>query len=287
RRRQHLRGSAAKRRGIAGHSATARGDAATGQPGGGGADAHPALRRPRSHGLQAGALCQCGAAGRRAGHADGAAPPQARGRARRGWAGGQLQRAPAAGQQAVLRRPRKALRHQGQGMSTQPLAEEDADDDRPLTDQLFEQLSEAIVAGTFAAGAKLSEPRLAAQYGVRRGPVREAIRRREERRLVTRTPRQGVRVVVPTPEDALELFTIREVLEGLAARQAAENALDSEIDALRAMLAHHREALSQPDAMVYWQATANSDFHFMVARIGRNQHLFDLLCGEYYTLFRL
>jgi len=172
-------------------------------------------------------------------------------------------------------------------MSTQPLAEEDADDDRPLTDQLFEQLSEAIVAGTFAAGAKLSEPRLAAQYGVSRGPVREAIRRLEERRLVTRTPRQGVRVVVPTPEDALELFTIREVLEGLAARQAAENALDSEIDALRAMLAHHREALSQPDAMVYWQATANSDFHFMVARIGRNQHLFDLLCGEYYTLFRL
>lgn len=172
-------------------------------------------------------------------------------------------------------------------MSTQPLAEEDADDDRPLTDQLFEQLSEAIVAGAFAAGAKLSEPRLAAQYGVSRGPVREAIRRLEERRLVTRTPRQGVRVVVPTPGDALELFTIREVLEGLAARQAAENALDSEIDALRAMLAHHREALSQPDAMVYWQATANSDFHFMVARIGRNQHLFDLLCGEYYTLFRL
>jgi len=172
-------------------------------------------------------------------------------------------------------------------MSTQPLAEEDADDDRPLTDQLFEQLSEAIVAGTFAAGAKLSEPRLAAQYGVSRGPVREAIRRLEERRLVTRTPRQGVRVVVPTPGNALELFTIREVLEGLAARQAAENALDSEIDALRAMLAHHREALSQPDAMVYWQATANSDFHFMVARIGRNQHLFDLLCGEYYTLFRL
>lgn len=160
-------------------------------------------------------------------------------------------------------------------------------DDRLLTDQLFEQLSEAIVLGTFAAGTKLSEPRLAAQYGVSRGPLREAIRRLEERKLVTRAPRQGVRVVAPTPGDALELFAIREVLEGLAARQAAENATDAEIADLRAMLAHHRDALSKPDAMVYWQATANSDFHFMIARMGRNQHLFDLLCGEYYTLFRL
>ena len=169
-----------------------------------------------------------------------------------------------------------------------PAANEDeSNGDRLLTDHLFEELSEAIVIGTFAPGSKLSEPRLAAQYGVSRGPLREAIRRLEERRLVTRLPRQGVRVVVPTPEDALELFTIREVLEGLAARHAAENGTDAEIGELRAMLARHHEALSQPDAMIYWQATANSDFHFMVARIGRNQHLFDLLCGEYYTLFRL
>ncbi|MET3897188.1 DNA-binding GntR family transcriptional regulator [Devosia sp. UYZn731] len=172
-------------------------------------------------------------------------------------------------------------------MST--LADENHDpaDDRLLTDQLFDQLSEAIVTGTFAPGSKLSEPRLAAQYGVSRGPIREAIRRLEERKLVTSAPRQGVRVVVPTPEDALELFTIREVLEGLAARHAADNATDAEIEDLRTMLAGHRQALSKPDAMVYWQATANSDFHFMVARIGRNQHLFNLLCGEYYTLFRL
>ncbi|MBJ6988422.1 MULTISPECIES: GntR family transcriptional regulator [unclassified Devosia] len=169
----------------------------------------------------------------------------------------------------------------------QILGPSEGTDERLLTDQLFEQLSEAIVLGTFAPGAKLSEPRLAAQYGVSRGPLREAIRRLEERKLVTRAPRQGVRVVVPTPSDALELFTIREVLEGLAARQAAEHATDAEINELRAMLQRHRGALSEPDALVYWQATANSDFHFMIARVGRNQHLFDLLCGEYYTLFRL
>lgn len=156
-----------------------------------------------------------------------------------------------------------------------------------LADSLFDRLSEAIVTGEFAAGSKLSEPRLATRYGVSRGPLREAIRRLEERKLVTRLPRQGVRVIVPTSTMAAELFRIREVLEGLAAREAARNATKNEVAELRAMLATHARALAEPNAMLYWQATANSDFHFMIARIARSQHLFDLLCGEYYTLFRL
>ncbi len=166
------------------------------------------------------------------------------------------------------------------------LMEED-DDIRSLSDSLFEQLSEAIVRGEFPAGTKLSEPRLATRYGVSRGPLREAIRRLEERKLVTRTPRQGVRVVVPSRKLAIELFHIREVLEGLAAREAARHATASDVRELRAMLKLHRQALAEPDAMVYWQAKANSDFHFLISRIAGNSHLFDLLCGEYYTLFRL
>lgn len=164
---------------------------------------------------------------------------------------------------------------------------ENEEDSRSLSDLLFEQLSEAIVRGEFPAGTKLSEPRLATRYGVSRGPLREAIRRLEERKLVTRTPRQGVRVVVPSRKLAIELFHIREVLEGLAAREAARHATSDDVAELRAMLKKHRQVLSEPDAMVYWQARANSDFHFLIARIARNSHLFDLLCNEYYTLFRL
>jgi DNA-binding GntR family transcriptional regulator len=157
----------------------------------------------------------------------------------------------------------------------------------PLTDLLFERLSEAIVSGEFAAGSKLSEPRLAARFGVSRGPLREAIRRLEERKLVTRTLRQGVRVIVPSRSAAIELFEVREVLEGLAAREAALRRTPAEVEELRAMLARHAEVLASPDAMVYWQATANTDFHFLIARIARNGRLFDLLCGEYYTILRL
>ncbi len=167
------------------------------------------------------------------------------------------------------------------------LVEEEGEDGRPLADALFTSLSEAIVRGEYAPGAKLSEPRLAAHYGVSRGTLREAIRRLEERKLVQRSPRQGVRVVNPSMEAAVELFKIREVLEGLAAREAARHCTAEEAATLKAMLAGHRKALEQPDAMLYWQDTANSDFHFFIARIARSAQLFDLLCNEYYTLFRL
>jgi DNA-binding GntR family transcriptional regulator len=170
---------------------------------------------------------------------------------------------------------------------TPPLAPVTDEPAPSLVDTLFERISEAIVKGELEPGSKLSEPRLAARYGVSRAPLREAIRRLEERKLVVRTPRQGVRVVVPSLSAAIELFKIREVLEGLAAREATRHARPQEIARLRDMLAQHRQALEQPDAMVYWQATANADFHFLVARIARSEHLFDLLCNEYYTLFRL
>jgi DNA-binding GntR family transcriptional regulator len=172
-----------------------------------------------------------------------------------------------------------------------PTAQLDPDDvaldpHSSLADALFERLSEAIVQGEFAPGVKLSEPRLAARFGVSRGSLREAIRRLEERKLVTRTLRQGVRVIVPSRTAAIELFKIREALEGLAASEAAIYRTPADIKELRTMLARHAEDLARPDAMVYWQTTTNADFHFLVARIARNQRLFDLLCGEYYTIMR-
>ena len=158
---------------------------------------------------------------------------------------------------------------------------------RSLSETLFEQLSEAIVRGEFAPGQKLSEPRLAARFGVSRGSLREAIRRLEERRLVTRSPRQGVRVVAPNGQKAIELMLMREVLEGLAAREAARRVTPPEVAELRAMLARHRQTLGDPEALVYWQERVDSDFHFAVARFSGNGELCALLCEAYYPLLRL
>src|ERR1700736_964147 len=94
--------------------------------------------------------------------------------------------------------------------------------ERTLAQQLFRQISDAIISGDLPAGAKLSEPILARHYGVSRGPLREALNRLQERRLVTRSPHVGARVATLSAQVLEETFVVREALEGMAARQAAE-----------------------------------------------------------------
>src|SRR6266568_8200404 len=98
-----------------------------------------------------------------------------------------------------------------------------------LAEQLYRKLGDAILAGDLAPGAKINEPALARHYGVSRGPLREALHRLQERKLVTRSANQGPRVVKPSAEVLAELFVVREALEGMAARLAAINATDAEI----------------------------------------------------------
>ncbi|MBS7701285.1 GntR family transcriptional regulator [Chelatococcus sp. YT9] len=164
---------------------------------------------------------------------------------------------------------------------------DDADDDgQTLSDRAFRQISDAIVRGEIEPGAKLSEPDLSRRLGVSRGPLREAIRRLEERRLVTRSPRLGARVVVITPEMISETFAIREVLEGLAAREAAARITDVQVDELYAMLQTHEVQLDL-DSRAYVQNGADEDFHFAIVRYSGSASLFHLLCDEYYQLIRL
>src|ERR1700676_3332633 len=111
-----------------------------------------------------------------------------------------------------------------------------------LAEQVFWRLSAAILAGELAPGAKISEPALARQYGVSRGPLREALHRLQERKLITRSPNQGPRVVKPSAEVLAELFMVREALEGMAARLAATNATDAEIARLRAAVTDNAAA---------------------------------------------
>ena len=69
-------------------------------------------------------------------------------------------------------------------------------DERLTTaDRILNQLSDAILRGELGPGEKLSEPELARQLGTSRAPLREAIRRLEERKLVTRAPHVGARVM--------------------------------------------------------------------------------------------
>src|SRR5947207_2296435 len=72
---------------------------------------------------------------------------------------------------------------------------------RALVDETVARLERAIVTGELSQGQKLSEQALSARFGISRGPLREAVRTLEGRRLVERTPFSGVRVVRLSVDD--------------------------------------------------------------------------------------
>src|SRR5436190_9450652 len=85
-----------------------------------------------------------------------------------------------------------------------------------LSDNLRAQLIAAIVEGELSPGSKVNEVALAHQYGVSRGPLREALRNLEGLRLLERRPHAGARVVELGREQLDEIYLIREALEGMA-----------------------------------------------------------------------
>jgi len=161
--------------------------------------------------------------------------------------------------------------------------------ERTLAQQLFRRISEAIIRGDLAAGSKISEPVLARQYGVSRGPLREALHRLEERRLVTRIPHVGPRVTTFSLTMLREIFVVREALEGMAAHEAARHGTTQEIAAIRA--AHERYKREQRESVAdappsFRLGSADADFHFLVAQASHNPTLITLLCSDLDLLLR-
>ncbi|HCE39516.1 MAG TPA: GntR family transcriptional regulator, partial [Alcanivorax sp.] len=103
---------------------------------------------------------------------------------------------------------------------------------RTLADRVFTRLQDDIVRGEIPPGSKVSETELAGRYGVSRGPLREAIRRLESRKLLEREVHVGTRVASLSFEDLIEIYYVREALEGQAARLAAERMTDQEVAGL-------------------------------------------------------
>ena len=91
-----------------------------------------------------------------------------------------------------------------------------------LADQVFDKLENDIIQGIYSKGEILTELKLVEQLGVSRTPIREALRRLEQERLIEDTGK-GSRVLGITEEDLQDIMNIRERIEGLAAYYAAKN----------------------------------------------------------------
>lgn len=156
-----------------------------------------------------------------------------------------------------------------------------------LSENVFRRIQAAIVKGEIAPGSKISEPELARTYGISRGPLREAIHRLEGQRLVVRIPHVGARVVSLSHAQMIELYEIRESLEGMACRLAAERMSIEQIDELRRVLdTHERDAAFQA-GIGYYQQEGDFDFHYRIIQGSGNQTLSQMLCGELYQLVRM
>jgi len=93
-----------------------------------------------------------------------------------------------------------------------------------LPEQIAARLSERITTGSYAPGRRVLEQEVSAEFGVSRGPVREALRLLEKDGLVTILPRRGAQVTQLTIAEVREIFDIRAALNGLRDRQIAESA---------------------------------------------------------------
>ena len=155
------------------------------------------------------------------------------------------------------------------------------------SENLTELLIEAIVKGDIAPGSKISEPEIAKQYQVSRGPLREAIMRIESLGLIERVPHVGARVTTFTQEKLVELYAVREALEGMAARLAARNISDAEIVQLDIVLTKHAQHIDDVDGAYYFQQHGDFDFHYRIIKASRNSQLIALLCDELYHLLRM
>lgn len=156
-----------------------------------------------------------------------------------------------------------------------------------LADRVFAEIQNAIVKGELAPGSKMSEAELATRYGVSRGPLREALRRLEGRQLLTRIPHVGVRVISLSFDELIQIYHVREAMEGMAARLAALYMPAEEVQGLKDLLAQHEKQAELQEGRAYFQDEGDFDFHYRIVQGSRNEVLSQMLCGELYHRVRL
>jgi DNA-binding GntR family transcriptional regulator len=152
-----------------------------------------------------------------------------------------------------------------------------------LVDSVTERLEAAILSGELTAGSKLSELQLALSLGVSRGPLREAIRRLEGRKLLERTTNIGVRVVALSRQDVSEILQIQEVLQGLACGLAAKNMSDADIKGLEQTLTRYKHKPGKGEDYDSWDL----DFHTRIITGSGNERLSRMLTEEVNFLLKV
>jgi DNA-binding GntR family transcriptional regulator len=141
----------------------------------------------------------------------------------------------------------------------------------PHSETVYEALKRDIRSGVLAPGAPLREEELGRSHRVSRTPVREALSRLETEGLAARRPRAGLVVATLTLDEIIDLYVLREALEGLAARLAAERRTELDLTRLEMVLrACERGVHAENTAR---EISLGEEFHFLIWRIAGNAPL--------------
>lgn len=142
---------------------------------------------------------------------------------------------------------------------------------------VFRQLKDQIITGTLAPGSRLIESSVAAQFGVSRTPVREALQRLATEDLIDVDPMRGMVVHAPDASEIEDVLVVRGSLDGLAAALAAQKIGDSQLARLRLVVDAMAEgaAIDKREQIV----TANRRFHDIIYAAAGNPRL-ERIAGE-------
>lgn len=149
-----------------------------------------------------------------------------------------------------------------------------------LSEGAYTTLRELFIDGDrYSPGEKISVEKLTQELGVSRTPLWGAIYRLEAEGIVEIMPRLGVFLVDYDPTRLIDIYQAREVLEGMAARLAADKATDRQIDQLKQNLAQQRMFLGKDEFDSYHAKAI--EFHELIVEIGQNTTIGRLLASIY------
>jgi DNA-binding GntR family transcriptional regulator len=137
--------------------------------------------------------------------------------------------------------------------------------------RVIAEMRQRIIAGELQPGVSLSELALADEFGVSRTPVREALKQLQTEGLIEIRPRVGTFVTTPSRREITELFEMKELLEGAAARLLAQRGRVPEIDQLEENLRQADAAVAAGDKERY--AELVQEFHDLLIAGADNSKL--------------
>jgi len=144
-----------------------------------------------------------------------------------------------------------------------------------LSERAYFKIKKMISDYRFSPGSRLNVEQLARDLGTSRTPIWEAVRRLEQEGLVKNIPNRGVFLVKLTHEAAIELYTVREVLEGLAARLAVQRISDQVLEKMEKQLQAQEKIVAAEDLVAY--SKSDFDFHACIYTACGNAILREML----------